>query len=79
MSPSPNSSAIRRFWKPVAITGVGGGAVAIWFEEIMLYAEEILALIFLFIMAGVIYLFNIFVFKSRQPRREDIQQPGDKK
>ena len=76
------SSIFLRFWKPAAVTGAGGTAVAIWFEEIMLYAEEILALIFLPIMASVIYLFNIHVFNSHMPRREDIQttqNPGEKK
>ncbi len=76
------SSIFRRFWKPAAVTGAGGTAVGVWFEEIMLYAEEILALIFLPILAGVIYLLNIFIFNSRMPKREDLQitqNPGEKK
>lgn len=76
------SSIFRRFWKPVAVTGAGGTAVAVWFEGIMLYAVEILALIFLPILASVIYLLNIFIFNSRKPRREDLQitqNPGEKK
>jgi hypothetical protein len=72
MSQSPRSSIFRRFWKPAAITGAGGTAVAIWFDEMMLYAEEILALIFVPILAGVIYLFDILVFKSRTPKRDDL-------
>lgn len=69
MSHSPRSSGLHRFWKPAAATGTGGTALVVWFEEIMLYAEEILALIFLPVVAGVIYLFNAYVFKSRHPRR----------
>ena len=60
----------RRLWKPVVVTGAGGTAVAIWFEEIIAFSAEILALIFLPIMAGVIYLLDILIFKSRMPRRE---------
>ncbi len=74
----PRSPMLRRYWKPVVATGAGGTAAAIWFEEILIYSEEILALIFLPIMAGVIYLFNIFVFKSRMPRREDLDQAKEK-
>lgn len=76
------SSIFRRFWKPAAATGAGGTAVAFWFEEIMLYAAEILALIFLPILAGVIYLLNIFIFNSRIPSRADLQtikNHGEKK
>ena len=73
---------IRRLWKPVAITGAGGTAIAFWFEEILAFGAEILALIFLPIMAGIIYLMDIFMFKSRLPRREDLNNPterGEKK
>lgn len=71
-SPNSRSSIVRRFWKPVAATGAGGTAVVIWFEEMMLFVQDILALIFLPILAGIIYLLNIFAFKSRMPRREDL-------
>ena len=63
----------RRLWKPVAVTGAGGTAVAIWFEEIIAFGAEILALIFLSIMAGVIYLLDILIFRSRMPQREDME------
>jgi hypothetical protein len=65
-------------WKPAAVTGAGGAAVAIWFEEILLFAEEILALIFLPILAGLIYLLDIFIFKSRMPKREDLTGINDR-
>lgn len=81
MSQSLRSSIFRRFWKPAAITGAGGTAGAIWFEEILLYAEEVLALVFLPILAGVIFLYNTIVFKSRLPRRDDLstKSNGEKK
>jgi hypothetical protein len=77
MSHTHRPSIFRRFWKPAVVTGAGGTAIAVWFEEIMLYAEDILALIFLPIMAGVIYLLNIYIFNSRMPRREDHQNSKD--
>jgi hypothetical protein len=64
-------------WKPAVVTGAGGTALAIWFEEILAFGTEILALIFLPILAGVIYLLDIFIFKSRLPRREDLETPTD--
>jgi hypothetical protein len=69
---------IRRLWKPVAVTGAGGTAVAVWLEEIMAFAQDILALIFLPIMAGLIYLLDILIFKSRTPKREDISMPKER-
>lgn len=81
MSQSRRSYIFQRFWKPAAVTGTDGPAIAIWYEEFMLYAEEILALVFLPILAGVIFLFNILVFKSRLPRRDDLSTNtnGEKK
>ena len=80
----PNSSThalrfpiFKRLWKPAAVTGAGSTAVAIWFEEIIALGADILALIFLPIMAGVIYLLDIFIFKSRLPRREDLENKND--
>jgi hypothetical protein len=67
-------SFLRRYWKPAAITGAGGTAVVVWFDELLIFGEEILALIFLPLLAGVIYLFDNFVFKSRLPRREDMNE-----
>lgn len=65
---------VRRLWKPAAVTGAGGTAVAVWFEEILLFGQEILALIFLPIIAGAIYLLDIFIFKSRMPKRKDMEK-----
>lgn len=67
----------RRIWKPAVVTGAGGTAIAIWFEELIAFGTEILALVFLTIMASVIYLLDIFIFKSRLPRREDMENTND--
>jgi hypothetical protein len=75
---SPRFPIFRRFWKPAVATGAGGTAAAVWFEEIAMFGEEILALIFLPIMAGLIYLLDILIFKSRMPRREDLENPNDR-
>lgn len=71
-SPSSRFPVIRRFWKPIAATGASGTAIVIWSEEMMFFVQDILALIFLPILAGGIYLLNIFAFRSRMPRREDL-------
>jgi hypothetical protein len=75
--PFPRFPYARRLWKPAIATGVSGAAVAIWLEEFIAFGAEILALIFLPIMAGVIYLLDIFFFKSRLPKREDVTHPID--
>jgi hypothetical protein len=67
-------SFFRRYWKPAAITGAGGAVVVVWFDELVMFGEEILALIFLPLLAGLIYLFDTYVFKSRVPRREDMNK-----
>lgn len=68
----------RRFWKPAVATGAGGTAVAVWFEEILMFGEEILALVFLSIVGGLMYLFNVYIFKSHMPRREDFENTNDR-
>lgn len=74
MSASPKCSSrypiFRRLWKPAAAVGAGGTAVAVWLEEILMFAWEILALVFLPIMAGAIYLLDILMFKSTTPKKE---------
>jgi hypothetical protein len=77
-SHSPRRQIFRRFWKPAVVTGAGGTAVAVWFEEIMMFGQEILALIFLPILAGTIYLLDIFIFESRMPRRKDLENTYEK-
>lgn len=72
------TSAMRKYWKPALATGAGGTSVVIWFEEILLFFEEvillgldILALLALLFLAGPIYLYNFFVFKSATPTLKD--------
>ena len=69
----------RRLWKPAVVTGASGTALALWLDEIVMFSQEILALIFLPIMAGVIYLLDIFIFKSRMPHIEKNNDKGVKK
>ena len=55
----------------VIAAGVGGAAVVLWLEELMLFADAILTLIFMGIVAGILNLFNYLAFKAQMPRRED--------
>ncbi len=68
----------RRLWKPALVAGGGGTAIAVWFEEIMVFAAEIIGVILLAILGGLICLFDHFVFKSRMPRQEDLQDTTNK-
>ena len=67
----PNSPRRRRSWKPAATITAGGAALVTWFEEIIATAVEFIGVIFMFIVAGVIYLFNVYVFKSAAPKADD--------
>ena len=75
MSKVHRSSTFRRLWKPAVVVGAGSTAAAFWVEDILFYAEVLVALILLPIMAAIVYLFNIFIFKSRTPKREDLTNP----
>jgi len=68
--PSPRPSILRRWWKPATATSAGGTAAAVWFEELMLFAQEIITLISIAVLAGVIYLLNILMFNARMPKKE---------
>lgn len=74
----PRFPIFRRFWKPVAAGGTGGTAIAIWFEEIIAFAGDFIGVILLTILGALICLFDNFVFKSRIPRREDLQDTTNK-
>ena len=63
----------RRWIPPAAAVGAGGTTLVIWFEEVVVFITEFIGVIFLPILAGIVYLFNHFVFKSAMPRREDIK------
>ena len=68
-----------RRWVPASTAaGAGGTALVIWFEEWMAFATEIIGVIFLPILAGMIFLFNHIVFKSAMPWREDIDNTMNK-
>ena len=75
---SPRSRHFWRLWKPIVATGAGGTAVAVWFEEILFFSEEILALVFFAIAGGLMNLFNLLIFKSTMPKREDFGNKNDK-
>jgi len=65
---------LRRLWKPAVATGGGGTAIIIWFEEIMAFAAEFISVIVISLMAGLIYLFKTYVFKSAMPRSDDLKK-----
>ncbi len=65
------TSALRKYWKPAIVTGVGGTSLFIWFEEIIILGLDILAVLALLLLAGPIYLYNYFVFQSATPTLKD--------
>jgi hypothetical protein len=78
LSHSRRFPVFRRLWKPAVIIGAGGTVIAVRFDEILELGQELLALIFLIVLAGSIHLLDIFIFKSCMPRREDMKTINDK-
>lgn len=68
---------VQRLWKPAVILAVGGTVIAAQLDETLEVGRELLALIFLIVIAGTIYLLDIFIFKSCMPRREDLKTIHD--
>ncbi len=58
----------------LAAAGAGVAALLIWFDGIFTAAAEFIGVISLFVLAGIIYLFDILVFKSATPRDENKDQ-----
>lgn len=72
-STRPGTRNRKRWIRPAVATGAGGTALVVWLEELLAFAAEFIGVIFLPILAGIIYLFNHFVFKSTLPRRANRQ------
>jgi hypothetical protein len=72
--PTQTTSVLRKYWKPALVTGAGSTTLFLWFEEIILIGLDILVLFGLVLLAGPIFLFNHFLFKSATPRPEDKQK-----
>ena len=78
VKPARGRPVWRRVWKPAVAVGAGGTAIAVWLDEFVTFAEEIIGLILLPILAGAIYLLDILMFRSRMPRQNDLDDHNDK-
>jgi hypothetical protein len=78
MNPKPSSGSHPRHWRrwasPMATFGAVGTTLVIWFEEVVAFATEFIGVILLPILVGIIYLFNVYVFKSAMPKADDIKK-----
>ena len=68
------TSTLRRHWKPALATGAGGASAIIWFEEIILFWLDILAVLGVVLVAIPILLFDLLMFKRAIPKPEDKNQ-----
>jgi hypothetical protein len=82
MKPNLSSSSrlrrLRRWIPPAVAVGTGGTSLVIWFEEVAAFVTEFIGVIILPVLAGVIYLFNHYLFKSALPKANDIKKDGSK-
>ena len=76
--PVSRFSRFRKLWKPAVVTGAGGTTLAIWFDEIIAFAADFIGVILLTVLGALICLFDNLIFKSRIPRREDMQDTANK-
>jgi hypothetical protein len=78
MNHNPSSGSHPCRWKrwtpPAATVSAIGTSLAIWFEEIVTFVTEFIGVLILPILAGVIYHFNICVFKSANPTADDMKK-----
>ncbi len=56
----------RGLWKPLVATGTGGIGLVIWFEEFVVFIADFIGLLFLPILTVILYIFNVFLFKSHK-------------
>lgn len=66
-----SKSVLQKYWKPALITGAGGTSAIVWFEEILLFGLDILAVLSVLLVTGPILVFNYFIFKSAMPTLKD--------
>jgi len=78
MNQNPSSGSRPKRWKrwipPVTVVGAGGTSLAIWFEEVTAFLTEFIGVIMLPVLAGVVYLFNVYIFKSAKPKADDMKK-----
>jgi hypothetical protein len=60
------------------VISAGGTLIALRFDEILEHGQEVLALVFLIVLAGSVFVLDIFIFKSCMPCREDMKTSKDK-
>jgi hypothetical protein len=70
----PHPRLRRRWIKPVIVTGAGVTALTMWFEELITFVTEFIGVIVVPILAAVIYIFNVYVFKSAEPKVDDLKK-----
>jgi putative effector of murein hydrolase LrgA (UPF0299 family) len=74
-NPPSSSQPCRRLSLASLVAALGaGGTLLIWFEEVANFIIEFIGVIFLPILASLIYLFNVYVFKSAMPKANDTKR-----
>jgi hypothetical protein len=70
----PRSRLRRRWITPIIVTGAGITALTVWLEELITFVTEFIGVIFLPVLTAVIYIFNVYVFKSAEPKVDDFKK-----
>ena len=57
--------------RPAADMGFNGNSWLLWFEDILTFTTDFLGVLILPVLAGIIYILNIFLFKSFELKGDD--------
>ena len=62
--------------QPIADMGSAGNKWLLFFEEIITYTSDFLGVLILPVLVGIIFILNIFMFKSFKVKGDDSKNKG---
>jgi hypothetical protein len=74
--PENCSSSLQLEAQAAADMGFNGNAWLLWFEDILSFTTEFMGVLILPVLAGIIYILNILLFKSFEIRRDGLKNKG---
>lgn len=71
LKPEKCSPSLQLEVQPAADMGFGGNTWQLWFDDILAFTSDFLGVLILPVFVGIIYLLNIFMFKSFELKDDD--------
>ena len=76
LKPQKNYSSLQLEVPAAADMGFNGNAWLLWFEDILSFTTEFMGVLILPVLAGIIYILNILLFKSFEIRSDGLKNKG---